>query len=405
MFKKAITINITIGIVSCMLFIGISSGIYNKYTSAGFSSIISKQTDTNTYSFTLPLSDDIDDMTVELKCDKDIYDKLIIDENVAYSFEYRAAHFFGKTYAVLVSINTDEIIDNRRISYAYSVLDWALNNWGQDGGIAGIDINVIPAWEISQGNPSVIVAVIDSGVDTSCDILHNSILDDGFDFYNDDASVYDDYLYDYHGTYIATTIALVAPNVMILPVKFMESSVGAIEDAVEATRYAINHGATIINMSWNFEEYNDELYELIKDNPNVLFVNAAGNRNINFETEMLYPCSYGLENIITVMAIDNNGSIYDASGYGANHVDIAAPGVDIRVIFPEDDETIVSGTSVAAAFVSAAAALIISENNKLTSVEVKNIIISSAMKLDKLNNLCRAEGYLDIYACLEKTIQ
>jgi subtilisin family serine protease len=308
-----------------------------------------------------------------------------------------------------VSIDTDDIIDNRRMAYTYDILDWAIRNDGQvvngSVGIDGIDINVIPAWNAyTRGDPSIVVAVVDTGIDASCDIIKDNILvEDGYDFYNNDATIFDDYLYDYHGTYVATTIALVAPNIKILPVKFMESTAGDIEDAVEAVQYALNYGAKIINMSWNFEEYNTELYGLIRDHPEVLFVNAAGNRNVNLNEEKLYPCSYDLENIITVMAIDNKGEIYEASGYGLNHVDIAAPGVDVKVIFPENDETTLSGTSVAAAFVSAAAALIISVDNTLMPVDIKDIIISSANKTDTLGSLCRAQGYLDIYACLNQT--
>ena len=388
--------------------VNISPGLWSPF---GCWNVLSKQNYGDTYSFTI-----FDDLPVELKCDQEVYEKLIIDEFVQYTISFKLATLFGKNYGILYSIDTDDIIDNREVmksaleeitqpGIVYSQLDWSISNCGQtingSWGISGYDINIIPAWGITKGDPSVIVAVVDTGVDASCDVLQGSLLGNGYDFYNGDDTIYDDYLYDYHGTYIATTIALVAPGIKIMPVKFMESSVGAIEDAVEATRYAIEHGAKIVNMSWNFEEYSKELYELIKGHPEVLFVNAAGNRNINLEEEKLYPCSYGLENIITVMAMDNIGSIYEASGYGVSYVDIAAPGVDVKVIFPENDETTVSGTSVAAAFVSAAAALIIFENDALTPVDAKDIIMSSAVKLDKLKNLCRAGGFLDITACLE----
>jgi len=301
--------------------------------------------------------------------------------------------------------------------------DWAFYNYSQtindSKGISGIDVNILPAWNITKGDPDLVVAVIDTGVDYECTILEDKLLinasdpvdgkdndgngyiDDyyGWDFYNGDNSMYDDYLYDYHGTYICTTIARVAPEVKILPVKFLKSSSGSLHDAILSIKYAISRGARIINCSWNFNDYNEELYELIKNNPDILFVCAAGNSNINLDNESLYLCSYDLDNIITVISIDNAGNIYEASGYGSN-TDIAAPGVDVDVIFPDNNETTINGTSVSASFVSAAAALMLSENDSLSPSKIKSIILASAQYNKNLESLCASGGYLDIAACL-----
>jgi len=302
--------------------------------------------------------------------------------------------------------------------------DWAFFNYGQsiDGvnGEEGVDIDVIPAWKISQGNPNIVVAVVDTGVDSSCNILKdrllynaadkldgndndsNGYIDDYFswDFFNNSNDLFNDYLYDYHGTYICTTIARAAPKIKILPVKFMESSSGSTKNAILALKYAINRGAKIINCSWNFQKYNDELYTLMANNPNILFICSAGNSNINLDKEKLYPCSYNLDNIITVAAIDNNGEIYKASGYG-NTANIAAPGWKVNVVLPEDDTTYIDGTSVATSFVSAAAALLYSINNSLKPKDIKDYIINSAHKIDTLKLKCSSGGYLDIKESLD----
>ena len=145
-----------------------------------------------------------------------------------------------------------------------------------------------------------------------------------------------------------------------------------------------------------------KLYNTILKHPEVLFVCAAGNFNANLEEVSIYPCSYDLDNIINVMAVDHKGEIHQTSGYGKKKIHIAAPGKNVKVCFPENDETLISGTSVATAFVSAATSLLISENESLTPIEIRNIIIKSAQPVESLKDKCVSEGMLDIYEALKK---
>lgn len=142
---------------------------------------------------------------------------------------------------------------------------------------------------------------------------------------------------------------------------------------IHAIEYSIGRGARIINCSWSFTEYSEELYNIIKNNPDVLFVCAAGKEGIDLAENERYPCSYKLDNMISVGAIDNCGNIADTSGYG-KCVNVLAPGLAIKTIFPEDDEDYIDGTSEAAAFVTAEAALILSVNDTLSPVQIKEII-------------------------------
>lgn len=91
----------------------------------------------------------------------------------------------------------------------------------------------------------------------------------------------------------------------------------------------------------------------MKNNPDILFVCAAGNSNLNLDENVLYPVCYDLCNVISVMSINNQGTIYEYSGYG-KCVDIATPVKDIYVEIPEQDKTYVDGTSVSTAFVTGA---------------------------------------------------
>ncbi len=303
--------------------------------------------------------------------------------------------------------------------------DWAIYNYGQkiesNSGKAGIDINIRPILSnisSKDNDNSVIVAVVDTGIDLSNDIINqnlfinindkinncdddeNGFIDDyyGWNFFENNNIIYDDAIYDYHGTYIAATILKISPHSRILPVKFLNSTYGTIEDSISAIKYAIGRGAKVVNCSWNFNNDNKELYELIKSHPEILFICSAGNSNIDLDKGDLFPCSYNLNNIITVMAIDSKGLPYDSSGYGKDSVDIAAPGVNVKVILPDNEETLISGTSVASAYVSGVASLMLSENSNLKPENIKEILIKNSNKIAGLKAKCRSEGIIDVSA-------
>lgn len=330
---------------------------------------------------------------------------------------------YSIVFLVLVGILSTYIwksnCEERNLQNNY-IDDWAIYNYGQtiEGtkGIEGIDINILAAWKTNLSKENIIVAVVDTGLDIMTNNLiekiernkedpengidddNNGFIDDhiGWNFYDNNNNIYENELYDYHGTYIATTITKVNPEARIIPVKFLKSTMGTSNDAVEAISYAIKRGARIINCSWNFSEYNNVLYEVIRDNPDVLFVCSTGNKNSNIDKDLLYPCSYGLENIINVLAIDNRGEIYEASGYGSLTVDIGAPGVDVKVTLLGNEGALIDGTSVAAAYVSGASSLILGKYPNLSAKEVKERIIKSATRLETLKNHCSSGGLLNV---------
>ena len=313
-----------------------------------------------------------------------------------------------------------------RYRVMYDSKEWAYYNYGQsikgNKGVSGVDINIKNVDElVTEDIEDVLVAIVDTGIyfDTTSNVYcwknnrevkndgidndGNGYIDDynGWDFYNNDNSIYDNYLYDYHGTYIANIIHAISSSSKLIPCKFLSGTTGDVNDAVNAIRYAIDSGATIINCSWNYENENEKIYELMKSNPDILFVCAAGNSNLNLDENVLYPVCYDLCNVISVMSINNQGTIYEYSGYG-KCVDIAAPGKDIYVEIPEQDKTYVDGTSVSTAFVTGATALLKSINPNITPSEIKDIVVQSAHKIENLNGKCKAEGYLDIYNSIKR---
>ncbi len=195
----------------------------------------------------------------------------------------------------------------------YSSL-YGLNNTGQNGGTADADVDAPEAWYTTTGKQETVVAVVDEGVDINHPDLRNNIwtnpgetagdgidndsngyVDDvnGWDFYNNNASVYDPDPVtgegDEHGTHVAGTIAAEGNNSLgvtgvnwqarIMPLKFLGRNGGYTSDAVEAINYAVNKGAKISNNSWGGGGSSQALLDAINraDAAGHLFVAAAGN--------------------------------------------------------------------------------------------------------------------------------
>ncbi len=277
---------------------------------------------------------------------------------------------------------------------------WALRNTGQTvGGFKGVpdvDMNVPEAWGVTTGRSDLVVAVIDDGVDVTHpdlaariwsnpgEVAANGLDDDGngfvddvngWDFCNGDASVFD--AGDFHGTHVAGSIAAsgngagiagVAPNVKIMPVKFLDGDqpeCGEDFNAVAAIEYAVAEGADIINASWGGPDFSASLRAAIAAAPQVLMVAAAGNSNSDNDALPIYPASYDLGNILSVAAIHNEGFLTAETNYGPVSVDLSAPGEDILSTLPGNTYGLLSGTSMAAANTTGVAALAASARTSL----------------------------------------
>ncbi|MFF2876040.1 S8 family serine peptidase [Gottfriedia sp. NPDC057991] len=294
------------------------------------------------------------------------------------------------TNEYITKLKKDPNVESVQPNYKYYASDfnnapdyydqlWGLNNIGQtineSVGKENIDVDAPESWtnfssKLAKPEAQVVVGVIDTGVDINhpdlkgkiwtntkeipgngIDDDHNGYVDDvnGWDFYNDDNTVYDALDGDDHGTHVSGTIAGalegpnlkdnkgvvgVAPNVKIMPLKFIGPEGGTSADAIEAIEYAKSMGVKITNNSWGGGEYDPLLEEAI-ENSNSLFVAAAGNDGMDNDEEGAYPASFESANILSVAAVDNKGKLADFSNYGAESVDVAAPGVDILSSVPK----------------------------------------------------------------------
>jgi subtilisin family serine protease len=310
----------------------------------------------------------------------------------------------------------DEITDEEHFAWL-----WGLHNTGQsiDGtsGTADIDIDGPEALRIERGDPGVVVAVIDDGVDfthpdlaerawvnpgEAGDLSTNGIDDDGngfiddvdgWDFCDGDATVGPEGS-DWHGTHVAGTIAAsldgqgvvgVAPGISVMSLRAFGGGVSCDDgDAgiIAAIDYAAGFGVPIINASWGGSR-SLALEAAITDANETLLVVAAGNQGSNMDDggARSYPAASPNANILSVAAIDQTGMLASFSNYGATSVDIAAPGDNIVSTVP-GGYGLASGTSMAAPHVVGVAALALSVMDTTpTPIALRERILSTGAPL------------------------
>ncbi|MGH2922385.1 MAG: S8 family peptidase, partial [Gaiellaceae bacterium] len=312
---------------------------------------------------------------------------------------------------------------------------WGLNNFGQTvNGIAGTpdaDIDAREAWSVSTGSPSVVVAVIDTGVDllhpdltanvwvnqgencagcrtNGIDDDDNGYVDDwrGWDWVNGDGNPADDHG---HGTHVAGTIAAVGNNALgvagvtwstkIMALKFLSAAgTGTTADAISAILYANAKGVPILNNSWGGDAFSQALLDAIEqtDANGALFVAAAGNSFANTDLSPHYPSGYEAANVIAVGASDATDRRSWFSNYGVRTVDVSAPGSNILSTWPSASYRSLDGTSMAAPHVAGSAALMKAVQADASGTGLKALLLRTVDQVSALGGASRTAGRLNV---------
>jgi len=286
------------------------------------------------------------------------------------------------------------------------------------------------AWNTEKGKESIVIAILDTGVDYDHEDLAGNMWDDGGgncgkDFVNGDDNPDDDHSGS-HGTHCAGIAAAVTDNgtgiagvswkSKIMAVKVLDAvGIGLSPDVADGIEYAADNGADIISMSFGTVDYpppsSDREREAIDYayNKGCLLVAASGNDN---QPYVAYPGAY--DNVIAVGATDAGDKRCDpvdwGLGLGSNYgteLDVVAPGDNIlstvRMGMGSGGSNYDSmdGTSMATPFVSGLAALILSQLGGLAPSDVRRIIERTAQDIGSSGwDQQTGWGRIDAYSAL-----
>jgi subtilisin family serine protease len=280
-------------------------------------------------------------------------------------------------------------------------------------------IDVEPAWSRTVGDRAITVAVIDDGVamthpDLAPNIWVNSeestangrdddgdgFVDDvhGWDFVDNDAEPGPAASGDerWHGSHVSGTIGAVGDNragvvgvnwkVSIMALRAIGPSGGRSDDLARAIDYAVDHGARVINASWGGGGTSEVIQRAVAraGQHGVLFVAAAGNDGASRPG---FPANLNLANVLSVGALDTDGSLASFSNRGAM---VTAPGVGILSTTSPGQYARYDGTSMATPHVAGAAALLWSARPDATLSQVKKALLEGASGAGKKIDVAKA---------------
>ncbi|MBX9769096.1 MAG: S8 family serine peptidase [Bdellovibrionales bacterium] len=283
-------------------------------------------------------------------------------------------------------------------------------------------MEVEAAWDLTTGSPSVIIAIVDSGISANHPDLKNRLWKNTAEIVNgvdDDKNGFidDTYGWDFvkndnipedgsnHGTHVAGIIGAegnnregitgVNWNTRIMVLRTLDNNgSGNTDTAVDAILYAVAKGARVINASWGGYGKSQALQDAIQyaTDHGVLLVAAAGNNHLDAESEPFFPASYPVAGIVSVGSSEGKGRLSSFSNFGRFDVDVVAPGSAIYSTYGENSYERLSGTSMASPMVAGVAGLMLARDPSLSLVQLRNGLLNATVLQSGYRGYISTEG-------------
>ena len=292
---------------------------------------------------------------------------------------------FEEAQPDLMSDDKTECVNDPNLNY-----QWNLINSGQNSGTSGVDVRFCNTRSITTGSSSIIVAVLDQGIQ-----LNHPDLNVHPTSYDTESGTSPSIIHGTHGTNCAgficaktnngTGVASLAPDCPAMSISnSLYGSPDSRQKRADGINFAWNNGASVISNSWGsavqYAIIDNAISNALingRSGKGTVVVFASGNE---YSSSVSYPANCNSD-ILAVGAINRNGLKSSFSNYGTA-LDIVAPGEDLCTTTTGSSYIYsISGTSFACPQVAAVAALILSVNPNLTQKQVSEIIESTARKI------------------------
>jgi len=285
--------------------------------------------------------------------------------------------------------NVLAVEQDHKVKIAGQWTDWAIK-----------DVKAPLAWKSNYTGKGIKVAVLDTGISKHDDIHVAGVVS----FASYTKSYSDD---NGHGTHVAGIIGAknndigivgVAPDASLFAVKVLDSDgTGYLSDIISGIDWSIKNHMDIINLSFGTKEKSVALKQIVDEayNKGILVVAAAGNGGNTSGTgdTVQFPAKY--HSVIAVGAVDhkNQRGTFSATGAG---LEVVAPGVNVLSFYLNNEYAYMSGTSMAAPFVSGTLALLKQANPRLSNIQLREILDNQAIDLGK-----KGKDYLYGYGLIQ----
>jgi subtilisin family serine protease len=294
------------------------------------------------------------------------------------------------------------------------------------------------AWDTTQGSRSVVVGIIDEGIDINHPDLQANIWTNpdpgsisgitgdlhGYDFIDGSGTI----PAELHATHVAGTIGAVGNNnvgvvgvnwrVSLMSLRFIDdvTGTGSDADALKAYRYAkqmkddwVISGGTqganlrVINASYGGGGYSQAAADAINalGQSGILFVAAAGNETANNDVTAHYPSNYGFSNVVAVASTTSTDSLSGFSNVGLQTVALGAPGTGILSTVPGNGYQTLSGTSMATPHVVGSAALLCAANPNLSVTQLRALLSFNGDPVPALQGKSLSGRRLNVFKSLQ----